>query len=211
METLFDKVFAKPLRARDPISQKWILKGDASPIFFIDSIAVTEEVAAGGIVDVEVVAVNAARYIGPGDEDRCTVGSTYGYEYEVEIRPSWTQSDSETVCIGMDGERNVSEFSFDAPESGGTESVDVRVVMTGSRNSASESYSVSVIGEDDDGGDDAPTRPGTGDPDDGEDGGGGGGDSPLDGLFPELGATEGAAIGLGAVLLFLILLVALQR
>jgi hypothetical protein len=185
------------LVANDPISDKWVVrKAGGGNVLFVDSISIPNEVASGGVVDVEVDVVNAALVISPSDGDHCSSGGQAGYEYEVTIEPGWTTEETRVNCLDLSADTATHQFSFDAPDSAGTYAVDVTVEGTGTGFSAQGSFEV-VVPED--GGSVRPDP----DPIDGGDGG-----SPLPGL-PEIGAGTGIAIG-GGLALLLVLIIALR-
>lgn len=193
----------QPTTARDPLSNQFILKTGLldSPILFVDTIAVTPEVAAGGVVDVEVIVTNAATGVTQNDPDICQAGSSNGFEYDITADPSWTSAETVTDCTGpgsVGSNKYSYTFSFTAPASGGVETLDVSVQGATSGVGGSKSYSVSVSEDSDQ------QRPGTGDPDGEEKGDTTQPDSPGGGFLGGLNVTSGLVI---LVLVLLLLLV----
>lgn len=171
---------------------------------FVDSVTIPSEVASGGIVDVSVDVVNAALGVNPLDDDRCSKGIEAGYEYEVVVEPGWAVEQSATNCLTVLENNATHEFSFDAPDTGGTYTVDITVEGTGTGFSAGGSFNIVVP---DEGGSVRPDP----DPIDGGNGeNGGNGDAPA-GLIEQLfgsGVGVGFAGGLAFLLVVLVLLIA---
>lgn len=211
-----------PITASGPINENWVVRemGGGETLFATDA-AVTPEVPASGIVDVELSMQNAAVSVAPGDGDSCSLGALRsGIEYEVTADPSWTDSESITNCLKTLSEVT-HEFSFTAPSEPGSETLDITIEGTGTGFTGGGSFAVAVTdsgggGGGDDGGsefpgdDDNSIRPGPGD---GRDDGGGslpggdnGGGIPA---LPEIGTTQALAIG-GGFTLLLVLVLALR-
>ena len=194
-------VSAQEVSAHDPINDNWVVrKGGGGDVLFVDSVTIPKEVASDGVVDVTIEVVNAALFISPTDADHCSQGGNAGYEYEVRVTPDWTNGSQRVNCLDLAEDRAIHEFSFNAPESAGTYTVDVVVEGVGSGFSGSGSFEVVVP---DEGG---PTRPDP-DPVDGGDGGG----SPIPGIGGGSGFTLGLASGLGLLLILLVLLIVVGR
>jgi len=182
--------------AHDPINDNWVVRrGGGGDVLFVDSVAIPDEVASGGIVDVTIEVVNAALVISPTDADHCSQGGNAGYEYEVRVEPDWTTESERVNCLDLAEDRATHQFSFDAPPTAGTYTVDVVVEGVGSGFSGSGSFEVAVP---DEGGSVRPEP----DPVDGGDGEG----SPIPGIGGDSGFTLGVVSGLAVLVVLLVLL-----
>lgn len=193
-------VGARQITARDPINDNWVVrKAGGGDVLFVDSISIPKEVAAGGVVDVEIDVVNAALFISPTDGDHCSQGGNAGYEYEVRVEPGWTTEGTTTNCIDLAEDNASHQFSFDAPSQQGTYTTDVIVEGVGTGFSASGSFETVVPSQ---GGN---TRPEP-EPIDG-----GGDGSPLPGIGGGSGFGVGLIAGLGLLVVLLVLLIVIGR
>jgi len=186
------------ISAHDPINDNWVVRtGGGGDLLFVDSVALPEEVASGGIVDVVVEVVNAALFISPTDGDHCSQGGNAGYEYEVRVEPGWTTESTTVNCLDLVENRATHQFSFDAPSSSGTYTVDITVEGVGTGFSAGGSFNVVV-----------PEEGGSTRPDPGErDGDGNGGETIIPGVG-DSGFTIGLISGLALLVILLVLLIA---
>lgn len=196
---------------REPISSEWVLISDAlgSPILFANQIARPETVPVGGVVDVVIGMTNRAQAILDfWSDDVCNSGEslTAGYQYEIQIDPSWRRGEVFTNCLGI-GEfgSNTTTHQRDipAPEQEGVHTIDIRVVTADTRVGHSETFQIVATDDDDE------LRP---DPDD-PDGDDGDGDEFV--YIPDLpgggSGSFGFVAGVGAVFVLLILLLAIQN
>jgi hypothetical protein len=204
------------ITAHDPISNQFTLKTGlgGTPIFFVDSIGVSSQVAPGGTATVEVGVTNAATRISGSDPDVCRDGINDGFKYRATIEPEWTQSEERVVCLGSGmASPDIQSWSFTVPQQSGSYEVDVTVENAVSGGGGTLTKTVTVPQQDndnggnnggDDGDDDVSLDPGVGDDD--RSTGNNGSDFDFDDLIPDgqVGLTVGA-FGL-VVLLFLILL-----
>ena len=194
------------LTAHDPINDNWVVRvAGGSETLFVDQAAVTPEVPANGIVDVELEVVNAALFLGPGDDDHCSEGGNAGYNYRVTVDPSWTENQTTTNCVTLSEDRASHQFDFEAPDTAGVETVDITVEGVGSGFSGGGSFEVAVTDSKDDSDDGTdPIRPGPGDGRDGDDGGSSPPFLPGDGQLISTPAAIGIGGGLALLLVVLI-------
>lgn len=138
---------------------------------FLRKANVPEEVAPGGVVDIDTTVSNGALLISSFDPDSCvndanpcTKGpfETGGYCYELTVSPEWTGDDStgptciHTTEIGTaDQDRR---WTFTAPQQTGDFNVTFRLEVLGSGEFETLTRSITVTEE-------APPRPGPGDGD----------------------------------------------
>lgn len=218
MNIEFRQPFEAPSRgmsfSQSPVDDTFIFDGSVNgPEWYVSNVAVTPEVEAGGVVDVEVTVLNERVFTGPLHPDVCTSGSFNGNESNIEASPSWTSAESTTICTEVGGitpTEDVVEFAFPAPDEPGTYTVDITAVATGSNNGGTVSYEVFVPDEDDggdggDGGDDPGGRPGPGDGDDGDNGGDGGSGGGIQ--LPRLPGLDPSQTGVLVLSIILLLLV----
>jgi len=133
------------INAHDPINDNWVVrKAGGGDVLFVNNVTIPSEVASGGIVDVVVEVVNAALFISPTDGDHCSQGGNAGYEYEVRVEPGWTTESTIISCLSLTEDRATHQFSFDAPSSPGTYTVDVTVEGVGTGFSGGDSFNIAV-------------------------------------------------------------------
>jgi len=157
-------------------------------------------------VQTEVNSKTIADPVDRGHPDHCDPPGALAFDgVEVEVQVSVEASSGKNqACLNIEAN---GPLLFDtevvAPPSPGEYEVSVSVVGVNTGEVYdTDTTTITVTG-------DAPDPPK--DPPDDDNENGGGGDSPLDDILPGSGLTTGALLGLGAVVVFLILLVSLQQ